>query len=146
MENIQASFSKPSGMKRKHQIWDKEWSVKFYCLDRINIRKEIENANTINKNIYKLTNFDFDWKAMRDHFNGIHEKRKAELNKDKIKTRLGDVEFMELQVLLDEINNDLEKEAELHENEMETKQNAVDVEKAKAVEVRQNVMQTFGKR
>ena len=152
MENIQASSSKPSCMKRERQIWDKECTVQL-CREILLLRPyqnrkgSVESKstwNTINKNMYKLSNFDFDVKAMRDHFNGIREKRKAELNKDKIKTGLGDVEFTELQVLLDEINDDIEKEAELHENETEAKRNAVDVEKAKATEVRQKAMETFG--
>ena len=54
------------------------------------------------------------------------------------------MEFTEFQVLLDEINDNLEKDAELHENETEAKRYAVDVEKAKAAEVRHNAMETFG--
>ena len=83
----------------------------------------------ITENMGQLEGFSFSTKAIRHHFNQLLTKRKAQVNAEKRASGIN-VELTELQVLLDEIKDDMEKCKEMILSETEQKRLA-DLEEKK---------------
>ena len=106
--------------KRERRNWTKEWSVHLcreLCLTcpyehEPGSKNSVTAWNEVTKNMWKIEGFLFDVKAIRDHYNGLQRKRRAVVNNEKKLSGVV-VELTELQVLLDEIYDDVQKEKEL---------------------------------
>ena len=87
--------------------------------------------------------FVFQTKAVRDHYNQLQSKRRAEVNSER-KLSGVEIELTEIQVLLDELHDDVTKEMEINAERDQEKRSKDDEEKKKAEEIRKKAMETHG--
>ena len=99
-------------------------------------------ANATNE-LAKMDGFCFVTKAIRDHYNGLQATRRAEVAGEKRLSGVN-IELNEIQIALDELFDDTQKEKELSVGRDEEKKMNEDNEKAKAEEVRKIAMETHG--
>ena len=142
--------------KRERRTWPAELSVRL-CREVVFLRpyqfvpRSEERTSTwelIIDNLRSLSEYKemtFETKAVKEHLTGILAKRKAQVRKDDKETGLGEEkQRTELQVLLDELIEDMEREEEIHRLKTNEKKNADDKEKEQALEVRKKAMESLG--
>ena len=97
----------------------------------------------VTNELAKMDGFCFATKAIRDHYNGLQATRRAEVAGEKRLSGVN-IELNELQIALDELFDDTQKEKELSVGRDEEKKKNEDNEKAMAEEVRKIAIETHG--
>ena len=150
-DNIAANGNDTSIVKRERRSWNKLWSIQL-CREIFLERpyqhrpgsKESGAAwGNVTNELAKMDGFCFATKAIRDHHNGLQATRRAEVAEEKRLSGVN-IELNELQIALDELFDDTQKEKELSVGRDEEKKKNEDNEKAKAEEVRKIAMETHG--
>ena len=115
-----ASGKDTTSMKRERRTWNKFWSLQL-CRELTIERpyqhrpgsKESATAwANVTAQLGKMDGFCFATKSIRDHYNGLQQTRRAEVAGERKLTGVN-IELNELQIALDELFDDTQKEKEL---------------------------------
>ena len=138
-------------MKRERRTWNKFWSLQL-CRELTIERpyqhrpgsKESATAwANVTAQLGKMDGFCFATKSIRDHYNGLQQTRRAEVAGERKLTGVN-IELNELQIALDELFDDTQKEKELSVERDEGKRKKDEDEKMKSEEIRKTAMETHG--
>ena len=125
-------------VKGERRSWNKLWSIQL-CRGILLERpyqhrpgsKECGAAwGNVTNELTKMDGFCFATKAIRDHYNGLQATRRAEVAEEKRLSGVN-IELNELQIALDELFDDTQKEKELSVGRDEEKKKNEDNEKSK---------------